>query len=241
MIFVDASIIDTLKLAGCRSMPKLAEETGAHIVVSEKSFPPAGALVKKHIDAGSAFISVVQDWKVRPLGVYKMFELGVTIKYNVIHGVVTPDLDGAATQDGVNVGFYKDFVEKCARQTVLGVNVVNIEREFLPSFVSQIESEMMLGNLLFMPTATRGFLPIKDWRATLAAIPLISLKRSQELWDAYRQDTGEEYPPLLDVIRALTDPARNQKPISKVVCAGMRAWFGVPDGFNLSLEMIEDE
>lgn len=245
MIFVDTIFAPALGLEGCKAIDGLEKECGAQIVVSKRMFPPTGELLSKHIEDGSVFIVVSNQWSNEiPVGIYKVSEIGAKAKYHIVIGVISCADNGEAIRDeskyyALKLGEYSDYTRYMARISSFGFSALNIESEYLGLYVSEI-NELIGNSVLFMPTDTYEFMPIRDWRATLSAIPSVGAKRAQALYESYTKD-GEDPPPFIDVLVNLTDYDKNKRPISKVVCAGTRAWLGIPDGFNLSLEVLDSE
>lgn len=244
MIFIDADFAPMFKISGCKVIDGLTKASGANIVVSKKMYPPVGELLKKHAEEGSVFILiddfVIKDEFKLSTNAYKVIELGAKVKSFIVEGIITKDYDtGNAIQDGLTIDcHYSDYVKYSTKLMAMGFSVVNIEREHIGQFITEIDSSIG-GFVEFMPSALTEFVPILDWRATLSAIPSVGPEYAQRLYDDYKSKQ-EELPPLLDVIYRLTDYSYNTSPIEKMICAGTRAWFGIPDGLVLSLDVPDE-
>jgi hypothetical protein len=241
MIFADASYQDKLSIpSSVKLVDGLFEVTGVQFVVSDKAFPPSGKLIEKHAENNSAFV-LVDEYPCRfgDRNFVKLVELGAKARYHIILGSIASANGDALVYDGNRLDgkSYRDYVEDMAIETSTGVVCTNIERDYLYAYLSKLEKLVGL-RIELMPSVVRELRMARDGRVTLASIPIIA-EKANLIWNKYK-DSGVDQPSLLDIIASLTDNSKNTTPLAKSICAAVRSWFSIPEGWNIGLEPDND-
>lgn len=237
MIFADSKVlsIHPSPLSDARAIDGLSESTGADIIVSDKQFPPIGELVAKHAAGNSVFIALTEFPDARVEGrLRKFIELGVRAKQFVfLSGVVDSGGDRAWYRNGY-VGSYGEYVKLVVDVTSCGAQILAISESYLDTYVHEIES--IIGDVSqFIPTELRDYKPLCDGSLTLASIPVIRTNLAKQIYEKARAN-GKE-PNLIDLIEQYTNRSRMGKDLcTQAICEGTRKWFGIPDGWNITLE-----
>lgn len=242
MIFADSKVlsIHPSPLSDARAIDGLSESTGADIIVSDKSFPPIGELVAKHATGNSVFIALTEFPDARVEDRLKKFiELGVHVKQFVfLSGVIDSGGDRAWYKNGY-AGSYREYVELIADIISCGAQAINISDDYLEVYIRAVESN--IGNSApFIPTELRDYKPLCDGSLTLASVPVIRTNLAKQIYERARAKGTE--PNLIDLIEQYTNRSRMDKDLcSQAICEGARKWFGIPDGWNITLEPENNE
>ena len=237
MIFADSKMLGVhpSPLPNARAIDGLSASTGADIIVSDKAFPPIGDLAAKHAAGNSVFIAITEfpDTKAEDR-LKKFIELGVRAKQFVfLSGVVDSGGDRAWYRDGYK-GSYRVYVEFVAHLVSCGAQVITISDGYLDTYVCEIESNIGNG-AQFIPTEIRDYKPLCDGSLTLASVPVIRTNLAKQIYEKARANGNE--PNLIDLIAQYTNRSRMDKDMcTQAICEGTRKWFGIPDGWNITLE-----
>lgn len=240
MIFADSKFLGVLPspLHNAKAIDGLVDATGAHIIVSDKPIPPIGELIKKHADGNSVFIAITEfPNRSTEDALKKMTENGVRIKHFVILGNIVDYGGDQAWYNNSHKGAYSHYIKWLAHIASVGASSVTISEEYLNAYVEEIERT--IGNdINFTPMTLREYKPITDGSITLATVPSIGAVRARAIFDKYKED-GRFFN-LIDVISLYTNREKcSGNAYNKSICEGARAWFGVPDGWNITLEPEE--
>jgi len=242
MIFADSKLLGVIPspIPSARAVDGLSESTGADIVVSDKSFPPIGDLVKKHAAGNSVFISLTEfpDGKTES-ALRKLIELEVRSKQLVVlGGVVDAGGDQAWHKDSYR-GSYRAYVERVAHFISAGACVVNISSDYLDTYALAIEANIGKDEM-FVPSELKQYVPLNDGSLTLATVPAVRSNLAKMIYDDQRAKGRK--PNLIDVIALYTNKRMASANLySESICDGMRSWFGIPDGWNISLTQEDEE
>ena len=237
MIFADSKVLNIhpSPLPDARAIDGLSESTGADIIVSDKAFPPIGDLVAKHTAGNSVFIVLTEFPNSKTEDrLRKLAEIGARVKqFVVLGGVVDSGGDRAWYRDGYK-GSYRVYVEMIAHLVSCGAQVVTISQDYLDTYVREIEKN--IGNdAQFIPTELRDYKPLCDGSLTLASIPVIRTNLARQIYEKERAKGSE--PALIDLIEKYTNKSKAGNDLcSQSICDGTRKWFGIPDGWNITLE-----
>lgn len=237
MIFADSKVLSVhpSPLPDARAIDGLSESTGADIIVSDKAFPPIGDLVAKHATGNSVFMvltefpnSKIED-KLR-----RLIEIDARIKHFVIQGnVIDSGGDRAWYRNGY-VGSYRQYVELVSHLVSCGAQVVSLSDGYLDVYVREIENNIGT-NAQFMPSEIKDYKPLCDGSITLATVPVIRANFAKQIYDNEKVHGRE--PNLIDLIARYTNRSKSGKDLcTQSICEGTRKWFGVPDGWNITLE-----
>jgi hypothetical protein len=240
MIFADSKFLGVLPspLHDAKAIDGLADTTGAHIIVSDKPIPPIGELIKKHAAGNSVFIAITEfPNRSTEDALKKMIENGVRIKHFVILGNIIDYGGDQAWHNNSYKGAYSHYIKWLAHIASVGAISVAISGDYLDAYVKEIENS--IGNDIdFLSLQIREYKPITDGSVTLATVPSIGAVRARAIVDKYKED-GRHFN-LIDVISLYTNREKCSGNIyNKSICEGARAWFGVPDGWNITLEPEE--
>jgi len=237
MIFADSKLLGVhpSPLPDARAIDDLSKSTGADIIVSDKLFPPIGDLVAKHASGNSVFIAIIEfpdlsiDDRLR-----KLIELEVRAKqFVVLSAVIDSGGDRAWHRDGY-VGSYRAYIETAVHLMSCGAQVVNISDEYLDIYVREIEKNIG-DDARFVPTEIKDYKPLCDGSLTLATVPVIRTNFAKRIYAEERRRGAE--PNLIDLIERYTNRSKAKKDMcSQSICEGTRKWFGIPDGWNITLE-----
>jgi len=239
MIFADPRVFRRhpapLHEDSVRVVDGLLESTGADIIVSDKAFPPIGDLVAKHASGNSVFIALAEfpdasiDDRLK-----KFIELGVRVKQFIVLGGVVDSGGDRAWYRNAYVGSYRAYVGLMSNIASCGALFINISEDYLDAYVHDIEGNIG-SSATFIPTEIRDYKPLCDGSLTLATVPVIRTNLAKQFYEKERAK-GKE-PNLIDLIEHYTNRSRmNNDLCSQSICEGTRKWFGIPDGWNITLE-----
>lgn len=237
MIFADSKLLGVYPspLPDARAIDNLSESTGADIIVSDKVFPPIGDLIAKHAVGNSVFIAITE----LPLSgaerrLEKFIELGVRAKQFIIFGAVIESAGDVAFVRGEYKGSYREYVEFTTHILSCGAQVISLSESYLDVYVHAIESKIGK-DANFLSAEIREYKPQCDGSMTLATVPAIKAGLAKQIY-ANEKANGRQ-PVLIDLIARYTNRSRMGKDLcTQTVCEGTRKWFGVPEGWNITLE-----
>lgn len=242
MIFADSKVLNIhpSPLPDARAIDGLSESTGADVIVSDKAFPPIGDLVAKHAAGNSVFIVLAEfpDLKIEGR-LRRLVEIEARVKHFVIQGnVIDSGGDRAWFRNGY-VGSYRQYIELTAHLVACGAHVVSISDGYLDVYAHEIEKNIGI-DTKFVPSEIKSYKPLCDGSVTLATVPVIGANFAKHIYDNEKEH-GKE-PVLIDLIARYTNRSKSDKNLcTQSLCDGARRWFGIPDGWNITLEPEEDK
>lgn len=241
MIFADSKFLNIAPppLHNAKPIDGLVDSTGAHIIVSDKQFPPIGELVKKHAEGNSTFIYITEfPSRETEDALRTMIENNVNIKHFVILGSVIDYGGDQAWYNNAARGHYSHYINWLAHVASVGGFAISISPEYLDSYVSELEKNIGR-EMSFTPLSVRKYSYRTDSSITLATVPVIGAAITKVIVDRYTKK-GMKFN-LIDAIALYTNEKKcSANTLSQSVCAGTRKWFGVPDGWNITLEPEEE-
>lgn len=207
----------------------------AGAIISDKRFPPTSeALVKKHIEYGSMFVSILDKYSLNENAVANLLELGVKNMSAVYLGTPVHINGYVKIGNFLEVPEREYMIEKC-KLVAVGINLFECPVCCLDVLFEEMEKYIISHDVLNIYPSYIKYRVIDDWRAMVASMPLIGKDKADALYHKY----GDRA--VIDVLRDLTDTEKNPSGFGRVVCERLREWIGIPDGFNLGLVWEEDE
>lgn len=241
MIFADSKFLGIVPppLHNAKAIDGLVDSTGAHIVVSDKQFPPIGELVKKHAEGNSIFIYITEfPSRETEDALRTMIEHAVNIKHFVILGSIIDYGGDQAWYNNAYRSHYSHYINWLAHIASVGGFATSISPEYLDTYVSELEKNIDR-EMSFIPMSVRRYSYRTDSSLTLATVPAIGAAAARAIVNNYKK-SGRSFN-LIDAIAFYTNKKKcSTNAHTESMCAGTRKWFGVPDGWNITLEPEEE-
>lgn len=241
MIFIDSRFEEELASNNASfskdnySFVDIDESCLAGAIISDKRFPPTSpALVKKHIEAGSIFVAILDKYSLDEGAVANLLELGIRNISAVYLGTPVHVNGYVRIGNFLEVPEREYMIEKC-KLSAVGVSLFECPVYCLDIYLEEMEKYILSSDVLDIYPSYIKYRVISDWRAMVASMPLIGKDKADALYRKY----GDRA--VIDILRDLTDIDKNPSGFGRVVCERLREWIGIPEGFNLGLVWKEDE
>ncbi len=231
MIFVDSKFDAIVGESENIKILDFPTSIGANAVISKRAYPPTEKLLGKHNEDGSVFVSIVYNHNIKEEPFLKMVEHGFDNKLVIFLGTPIHKDGYVFIEDYLRMP-EADYMMAKAEYVACGTTVYECPDYCLERLLES--THLCLNESKFRVFKTAEYEFVDDWRALLSTMPLMTRKKVEYIYEKYKHGG------FVDAVNALTDPSINQAGFGKVMCAALRDWLGIPDGWKLSYELIEE-
>lgn len=254
MIFIEpneklSGLYDSIEYKVC---PHLEEWTGADLMVSTKSFPvTTESLVLLHVKSGALLVQrksgmdLISSFGFRLNSSLERMRLTGAQQVQCVLlfiGSITENLEGKCVVDGFKtdytlpnvLGTIEGWVERGGVYSI-------IEKGNLGRWLAIKEHHLKVyeenrTKYIYPDAPFQELKSVKDWRITIATLPMMGTVRTQALYDFIEQKGYDSN--LLNALAVLTDgrPEFKVKGIGEEVIKHARNWMGLPENFGIGIE-----